>query len=234
MHQLIDICVNFKRNLFAAPCLLCSARKALDIGICQDCLNDLPWHNKNFCQQCGLESQGGQLCGHCLKSPPAFDKTHALMRYEFPADAMLRRYKYSHSLTLAETFGRLLAESATKRSLPDLVIPMPLHPQRLRERGFNQAAEIAKVVARSLQIKMDSQSCSRTKLAPPQATLPLKDRVKNMKGAFSCQSSLDGLRVALVDDVMTTGASLHALAQSVKQAGAAHVECWVIARTLPK
>ena len=150
---------------------------------------------------------------------------------------MLQRYKYGHNLAMADTFANLLMESFAQTSAtppPDLIIPMPLHPQRLKERGFNQSLEIARILAGRLDIRLDVKSCTRIKLSPPQASLPLKERVKSMRGAFRCNESLDGLRIALLDDVMTTGASLNALAKTVKAAGAAHVECWVVARTLPR
>jgi ComF family protein len=134
--------------------------------------------------------------------------------------------------TLATLFHRnKLAELANKI---DLIMPMPMHQQRLQERGFNQALEIARVIANNTGISLDYSSCQRTKLTPPQASLPLKERIKNIRGVFSCTQNLQGLHIALVDDVMTTGASLNELAKTLKQAGAAHVECWVIARTLPK
>ena len=213
--------------------MLCSAPQGGSLALCADCLQNLPWHDSGRCPQCALASVDNQLCGHCLKSPPAFDATQALFRYEFPLDAMLQRYKYSHLLALAETFGTLMADSHAPAPLPDVIVPMPLHPQRLAERGFNQAVEIARVVSSRLGIKMDTTSCSRIKLAPPQVSLPLRQRVKNMRGAFACNQRLEGLRIALIDDVMTTGASLNALAKAIKSAGADGVECWVIARTLP-
>ena len=213
--------------------MLCSAPQGGSLALCADCLQDLPWHSAGRCPQCALASVDNQLCGHCLKSPPTFDATQALFRYEYPLDAMLQRYKYSHLLALAETFGALMADSIAPTSLPDVITPMPLHPQRLAERGFNQAVEIARVVSKQLGIKMDTASCSRIKLTPPQVSLPLKQRVKNMRGAFACSQRLDGLRIALIDDVMTTSASLNALAKTIKSAGADSVECWVIARTLP-
>jgi len=110
---------------------------------------------------------------------------------------------------------------------------MPLHPQRLKERGFNQSLEIARLISKPLNIPM-RHACKRIKFSAPQASLPIKDRVNNMKGAFICNEDLTGLNVILLDDVMTTGASLNALAKAVKAKGAAHVECWLIARTLPK
>lgn len=110
---------------------------------------------------------------------------------------------------------------------------MPMHATRLKERGFNQALEIARLVSRQLHIPIDYTSCQRTRYTPPQASLPLKERIKNIKGVFECNANLQGLSVAMIDDVMTTGASLNELAKTLKQSGAAHVECWVITRTLP-
>lgn len=124
--------------------------------------------------------------------------------------------------------------SHTLTSKIDLLIPMPMHSTRLKERGFNQALELARIVAKNMQLQLDYTACQRTKLTPPQASLPLKERIKNISGVFDCQKSLQGLNIAIVDDVMTTGASLNELAKTLKQAGASHVECWVIARTLPK
>ncbi len=142
---------------------------------------------------------------------------------------MMQRYKYGEMLSLSHTFGQLLAQSTDSQNI-DLIIPMPMHPARLQERGFNQALEIARQLDKT---KLDLHSVVRQKLAPPQASLPLKERVKNIKGAFAVNSDLTGKRIAIVDDVMTTGASLNELAKTLKKAGANHVECWVIARTLP-
>lgn len=111
---------------------------------------------------------------------------------------------------------------------------MPMHAKRLKERGFNQALEIARLVSKQLKISLDYTTCQRTKYTPPQASLHLKERFKNIRGAFNCQKGLQDMRIAIVDDVMTTGASLNELAKTLKQAGASHVECWVIARTLQK
>ncbi len=141
-------------------------------------------------------------------------------------------------LHLANMFATLLMDKKLAHQKLaekiDLIIPMPMHHSRLKERGFNQALEIARIIAKKAQLQLDYTICQRIKLTPPQASLPLKERIKNILGVFSCQQNLQGLNIALVDDVMTTGASLNELAKTLKQAGAAHVECWVIARTLPK
>jgi ComF family protein len=207
------------------------------LGLCEACLDHLPWHSDLQCPQCALLSNG-LTCGSCLNAPPHFDATQTLFTYDFPVDSLLQHYKYKDMLHLANTFATLLDEKKpanhnSSRKI-DLIIPMPMHHARLKERGFNQALEIARIMAKNAEIKLDYTSCLRTKLTQPQASLPLKERVKNIRGVFSCTENLQGLNIALVDDVMTTGASLNELAKTLKQAGAAHVECWVIARTLPR
>jgi ComF family protein len=221
-----------KSSLFQQACLLCSANNGGDFGICTDCLNDLPHHTAS-CPQCGLLSFEGQLCGACIASPPDFDLTKAVFTYTYPISQVLQQYKYNQQLFLAETFAELILHNLQAKNI-DLIIPMPLHPSRLQERGFNQSLEIARCIGKHLNVAINSQAVSRIKHSPPQASLPFKERVKNMKGAFTCHEDLSGLRIALIDDVMTTGASLNALAKAVKSKGAAHVECWLIARTLAK
>lgn len=233
--------LNFKSitAIFFNPhCFLCVTNQTQKHGLCRDCLNDLTWAPASSCPQCGLISDGN-LCGSCINSPPDFDATHAVFLYAYPIDALIQRYKYGETLSLSHTFGQLMNEkihSANNINTIDLIIPMPMHPTRLKERGFNQALEIAKVLDQLLKnniSKLDYNSVIRQTLTPPQASLPLKDRVKNIKGAFKIDNHLTGKRIAIVDDVMTTGASLNELAKTLKQAGATHVECWVIARTLP-
>lgn len=115
---------------------------------------------------------------------------------------------------------------------PQLIIPMPLHPKRLANRGFNQALEIARPIAKALQIPLDWQACRRIKDTPPQITLPRKERHKNMKNAFSCTKDFTGMHIAIVDDVITTGASVDALATVLHARGAREVSVWAVARTL--
>lgn len=172
------------------------------------------------------------MCGACIASPPDFDATKSIFHYEYPIGQLVQHYKYGQQLHLGNLFAKLLQHKLSAHKLPDLIIPMPLHPKRLTERGFNQSLEVAKILGKALNIPVDYTTCLRTKYSPPQARLPLKQRATNIKGAFVCTKSLTGLRVALIDDVMTTGASLNALAKAVKTKDASHVECWVIARTL--
>lgn len=199
--------------------------------LCADCERDLPWRSASICPVCALPSGTGETCGTCLQHPPAFDATVAALDYRFPVAAVLQRYKYSGFLAVAELMGSLLARRLQDLPRPDILIPMPLHPTRLQERGFNQATEIARVVARDLELPLDSRACSRTRPTQPQTGLDLKARRRNMRGVFACSKNLTGKRVALLDDVMTTGASLDALAHTVKDAGAVRIDCWVVART---
>ena len=227
-----------KQAIFKQHCLLCASSDANSQGICVACLADLPWYPQTSCPQCGLASNG-MVCGSCLNSQPDFDATKAVFLYAYPVDAMMLRYKYGNMLNLGDTFGEFLAEKIVLENHfknIDLIIPMPMHPQRLKERGFNQALEIAKVLTKNCKEKLDYNSVERQTLTPPQASLPLKARVKNIKGAFKVNANkldkFQGKRIAITDDVMTTGASLSELAKILKKAGASHVECWVIARTL--
>ena len=219
-------------------CVLCANHEGGKLGLCGACQQSLPWHASPQCPQCGLLSDG-LVCGSCLNASPSFDATHALFTYDYPLNRLLQHYKYKESLHLANTFASLFIEKKRSKYLNtsqkiDRIIPMPMHDTRLKQRGFNQALEIARRISKHMQIKLDYTSCQRTKLTPPQASLPLKERIKNIRGVFHCQQDLQGLNIAIVDDVMTTGASLNELAKTLKQAGAAHVECWVMARTLPK
>jgi ComF family protein len=207
-------------HIFKPHCLLCGWRTDSKTGICDDCNAELPHSPDSSCPQCGLSSNG-LVCGHCLSSPPDFDATRAACLYQFPIDRVMQRYKYGKDLSLSRALGRLLAQKVDASNI-DCIIPMPMHPQRLQERGFNQALEIARLFGNE---KLDFTSAVRHKLTPPQVSLPLKERAKNIKGAFAVNADFTGKRVAIVDDVMTTGASLNELSKTLKKAGATHVEC---------
>lgn len=217
-------------KLFKQNCLLCSVKVNGKISICQDCLKSLPRAPYPNCPQCGLETNG-ETCGKCLKNSPHYDKIHALFSYVYPVDRVIQHYKYNNALFLSHTLGLLLTESIIDSDI-DIIIPMPLHPNRIQERGFNQSLEIAKVIAKLHHIKLDYTSCTRIKNTPPQSSLKPKERIKNMTGAFDCQVRMSGMHIVLIDDVITTGASLNALSKTLKQAGASKISCYVIARTI--
>ncbi len=173
------------------------------------------------------------ICGQCLKQSPAFKQTRALFRYAFPIDRILQSYKYQERLTIAHFFANSCLQNLYKPDLVDFVVPMPLHPSRLKTRGFNQSLEIARQLSKAWKIPLDKHSCKRIKNTPPQASLTLKDRVKNVHNAFECQTDFSQQHILIIDDVMTTGASLNALSKAILKAGAQSVSCLVMARTVP-
>lgn len=223
---------SFFKHILPARCLLCGADSATGPA-CAGCLTDLPWHRQPHCPQCASPTPGGQTCGACLKHPPAFDRTVAALAYAFPLDRLIPRLKYHSQLAIAPLLGHSLVHAAAAHPQPDCLIPMPLHPARIRERGFNHATEIARVAAKQLGLPIDTQSCQRIRDTPPQMSLKHDARRRNVRGAFTCSNAVEGKHIALVDDVMTTGTSLDELAATLKRAGAREVTCWVVARTLP-
>jgi ComF family protein len=212
-------------------CLLCGGISTSDL-LCSACAAELPYLPQPCCPRCAMPTPTGEICGRCLRKPPYFDATRAIYRYDFPLDKLIQTYKYAHRLALGAFFGRQLA--TLERIDADLIIPLPLHPERLRERGFNQALELARPVSKAWQLPIDTTSCSRTRHTSVQANLPWRQRAKNMRGAFHCATDLSGKRIVLVDDVMTTGASVNEFARTLKLHGAARITVMLVARTLPK
>jgi ComF family protein len=155
----------------------------------------------------------------------------AALSYAFPADALIHSLKYQGNLAMAAVLGELFNTLVDTVSLPDFIVPMPLHPSRLRERGFNQAMEIARSVSRCCGAALLPEACKRIKNTPSQTGLPWKEREKNIKNAFTCEASFVGKHIVILDDVLTTGATLNELAKVIRQHGAIEVTGWIIART---
>jgi ComF family protein len=199
--------------------------------LCAECDAELPRltpsEEMRLCPRCALPSPAGAVCGRCLAHPPHYDATIAALEYRFPADALVHALKFRGELALASLLGKLLSERIKDTEI-DCVIPVPLSTSRLRERGYNQAVEIARHVAPE---KIDLAACVRPGDSAPQTGLDLEQRRHNVRGAFRCTRSLAGARVAVLDDVMTTGATLDEIAAVLKKAGAARVVNWVAART---
>jgi ComF family protein len=227
----LNNCLDFVRQMGSQPCLLCGASSLTGV-LCAGCQADLPRLDTRRCPQCALPTPDGEICGACLRQPPTFSHSESVYRYDHPLDSLIHALKYSGQLAVARYLAEHLAQRLQDLPRPDILLPMPLHPKRLRERGFNQAALIAGHLAQRLDLKMDARACRRLRDTPPQVGLALRERRRNMRGAFHCELRLDGCRVALVDDVMTTGASLDALARAIKQAGASDIATWTIARAI--
>lgn len=167
-----------------------------------------------------------------MRRPPNFDATVALADYKAPVDGLILSLKFGHRLELAPILGDLLAARAHD-SIDErvVVMPVPLSFERLAQRGFNQACEIARATARALRASFDDRAVTRIRHAAPQASLSLEARRRNIRGAFLARRNLHGLHVALVDDVMTSGSTLDEVARVLKAAGAHRVTNLIVART---
>jgi ComF family protein len=236
-------------GLLPQECLLCAQPSGHD-PVCPSCRDDLPLLQPVHCPRCAMPVAAPATCGRCLARPPHFDATHAVFLYAPPGDRLITALKYNHRLPAAAFLATQLARSlqlrediqranqqGTDRTTAgpvDWVIGMPLHPQRLARRGFNQSVEIGRRVAKTLGLPFSTNLVQRRRETQPQAELPLKRRRANVRGAFACTATLAGRRVAVVDDVMTSGATLDEVARTLKRAGATHVENWVLTRAWPR
>lgn len=216
--------------LLPTSCLLCGSDAAGQL-LCLACQDDLPNLPSALCPLCNEQTTHSERCGACLKDTPFFDRTTARFRYDFPVDRIIHALKYGHQLAVANWLAKQMAESMNKDDL-DLIIPMPLHPSRLRERGFNQSAEIARYLGNRLELPVDRSALHRIRATPPQAELPVRERQRNVRGAFECHSDFRGRHLLLIDDVMTTGATLNECARVLKLHGARRITVAVAARAL--
>ena len=220
--------------LFPPLCLLCGAPGSGGLDLCGGCRHDLP-ANSVFCRRCATPLPVPGVCGRCQSRPPAFDMVVAPYLYQPPLDHLLIGLKFHGQLSHAPLLGQLLLEGLERRRLPrpEVLIPVPMHPRRLRERGFNQALEIARPVARRLGLSLRWDLAVRLRPTPPQSGLNEAARQRNLRDAFQCTGCgpLPYRHVAILDDVMTTGSTVTELARVLKDRGVATVSVWVCART---
>ena len=216
------------RLLFGGSCYLC--RGKAESVLCGPCDADLPRLTAPACPRCALASPGSALCGRCLTRPPAYDATQAALAYAFPADVLIQALKFRGELALAPFLGNLLLQRIAGKDV-DCIVPVPLSSPRLRSRGYNQSLEIARTIAAATRARLAPELCERSRDTSVQMELPLEEREKNVRGAFRCPALVGGKTVAVLDDVMTTGATLDEIAATLKRAGAARVVNWVVART---
>lgn len=220
--------------LLPPTCLLCGNKGTPHRDLCQPCRRQLP-RNRQCCYQCAarleVQSDAPMLCGRCLSRRPAFDDTYAPFVYGDALRYLVTGLKFGAQYKNARLLGHLLAEHLQETAeKPELVLPVPLHNSRYRQRGFNQAIEIARTVAEDMRLPLDLHSCQRRHDTPHQTRLTAKQRRKNLKGAFAVVKPIKAGHVAIVDDVMTTGSTVHELAKVLKKAGVAKVDVWVCAR----
>jgi ComF family protein len=222
--------------LLPPTCALCGAPGWRGRDLCVGCASDLP-ANRVCCPRCARPLDGplplGAVCGACLRRPPPFERSLAALRYENPVPYLVGAAKFRGRLACVRLLGQLLLDAVQVRGLlpPEVLVPVPLHPVRLAERGYNQALEIARVLGGGLDLPLDGRCCHRATATPPQAGLDEAARQRNIRGVFAAQTPFPWSRVAIVDDVVTTGSTVSELARVLRRAGAREIEVWAAART---
>jgi ComF family protein len=178
-------------------------------------------------------SGGPRVCGACLHDPPPFCSSFVPFRFAYPLDHLVRGLKFRNDLPCGRVLGQLFAGCLLARSepLPEAIVPVPLAPRRYRQRGYNQASELALAIRRATGAAVRSDVAIRRRETAEQAGLDRKARRRNVTGAFAVVAPLHALHVAILDDVVTTGSTVRELAQVLREAGAERIEIWAIART---
>jgi ComF family protein len=219
------------------PCLLCGSWDRQ--GLCTDCRQRFVHVEPAHCDRCALPSTGGMTCGVCLSDPPPFSHCVALAAYGFPWDRLITRFKFQDQPELAALLADELGQAIDRAGLPrvDAVLPVPLSPARLAERGYNQAWELARRLAAKQGLPAEAELLQRLRDTPHQVGLTRRQREHNLRDAMwvapAAAARIAGRRLALVDDVMTTGVTAIAATRALRAAGAVQVQIWVLARTPP-
>lgn len=226
--------------LLPATCVLCAENINRDIDLCFDCDNDVPRMNQ-ACYRCAFPLKGNlceqNLCGSCLQKPPAFDRTLALCRYEEPIITFINLLKFSGQLKYAKILNQLFinyikSNNQYLQHLPECIIPVPLHPSRLKERGFNQALELCRNVAKYFAIPILPNICQRIRATTSQSLIAAKERQNNMKNAFVITQEFNAKHIAIIDDVVTTGSTIAEISKLFKSHGVKQIDIWCYAKTI--
>jgi ComF family protein len=235
-------CVRQLRWTLPWQCVLCHGKASSQYSLCSACEKDLPILSRS-CHRCAriliiptISESDLLMCGQCTVSPPPVERTYALFHYETPITEFIIRLKFHQKLIYANLLGHLLIKKIEEswyddqKTLPDLLLPVPLHQKRLQHRGFNQALEITRPIAKKYNIPTDTTGVQRTRATEAQSLLSAEERKKNLAGAFLSCKRYDGMSIAIIDDVMTTTHTVFELANLLKQKGAVHVVAWIAAR----
>ncbi len=238
VKDLLDDIISF---VFPPHCLLCGActSGSANMYFCNRCLNALPIHKGPICYTCGISftSQEGadHLCSSCLQRSHFYGKARALGPYKDLLKKAIQDFKYRNKTILAVALGRLLADAGAvvlDKAAYEFIVPIPLHPMRVRQRGFNQSLMLARQIGKLWDIPVGAEALVRNRWTRPQTVLPLAERHRNIKGAFSCTiSGLNGKNILLIDDVYTSGATVNECARILKKQGAREVDVLTLART---
>jgi ComF family protein len=221
--------------LFAPRCVVCGDAGMPGRDLCAACHCGLPWQGP-ACARCALPLPQAGICGHCLRAGPGhrdqpLDAVQAAFDYAFPLDRLLPRLKFHRDFAAGRVLAQCMAERFANVPRPDALLPLPLHRARLRRRGYDQALELARPLAKALGLPLRTDLLQRRKATAAQSRLDADARRRNLRGAFTVDPAAPlPAHIALLDDVMTTGATLHAAALALRRAGVARVDAWVCAR----
>jgi ComF family protein len=237
-----DFCKSLKAsiNLFLPPvCLLCGGHlddSASKSDFCRPCVAGVIPLGRAHCCLCARpfpDATSSHLCANCLKSPPGFVRVYAAGRYQGTIKDAVHRLKHCNQLLLARPLGLILGGVVAKAGPAkrfDCILPVPLHQHRLRARGYNQAVEIARPLARQLKLPMQTGLLQRSRRTRPQQGLSAGERRRNLRNAFTLAGQLTGARVLLVDDIMTTGATVQECCRTLLRGGAKEIQVAVVGR----
>lgn len=222
-----------------AHCWLCHDKTLNNTVLCQACHDDLPWIT-HACAICALPlaatNTPALICGDCLQQRPHFDRAWTLFHYQSPIDHLITALKFHEKLSYTRLFADQFIKKITHEwylheKLPECIIPIPLHKTRLQERGFNQALELARPIAKTLHIPLDYHSVSRIRATAAQSSVPAAKRLSNIKQCFQVNHKINVNHVAIIDDVMTTGNTVDEFARVLRQSGVNKIDVWCCART---
>lgn len=231
------LCGELLELLAPSRCFWCHGLVAAGHCACAACNAALPW-NARACRACSVPIAAGQatsVCGDCLRDAPAQDRSWTAFRYEGPIAAAIVDLKFHGRLMPAHVVGRLMAQHLARRAepLPDLLVPVPLSPARLRRRGYNQALQLGRALTGVLAVPLAAAAARRTRDTREQTRLDAAQRRRNVRGAFAVHAAaVRGRHVAVLDDVITTGATVAELAGALRAAGAVRIEAWAAARAV--
>ncbi len=220
--------------LFPPRCLVCGKRGANGKDICPSCLRQLP-ENTPSCSRCAQplpsSQAAGSMCGSCARKEPPFRKIIAPWRYATPLDELIQALKFRGKLPAGRLLGELLAERIATESRPELLVPIPRHERQLRKHGLNQSSEITRFLSRASGIPWSPWLLTKIRETAAQHKLPRRRRLNNLKDCFAFDNQGDYRHIAVIDDIVTTGATAREAALALKKAGVRTVDIWAIART---
>ena len=218
--------------LLPQSCFLCG--DTCTRPICTACLADLPYQRTD-CPICAKKMVKKGICFECRQHPPPYTLTQTVFSYTHPINKLIHAVKFHQNLAMLRLLGDLMGQRLMINPRPEVLIPVPLHYERLRQRGYNQSLELAKRITKSTGIPLDYQACKRIKNTLPQTTLSGQQRQTNIKGAFQVLPRAEYWQhIVIIDDVMTTGNTVRELATVFKEAGVPRVDVWCCARRSAK